>query len=178
MRAWVVRRDRGGTERGEEIGHWRRKVEDKESVTFFFFGWCWCAGITPHVEPELSYLSLRRWQAVCLDGGVKQEAGGSEWMLRTLKVSDSERGLGSRGDIVIYWLLGGSSWPEFEVTVRATANGNFRALIFTLAQTVQRTLCKYNSRPIIIYVILTISNTLTIFLKKGVVTGLRELTMD
>lgn len=37
-----------------------------------------------------------------MDGGVKQGAGGSERMLRTLKVSDSERGLGSRGDIVIY----------------------------------------------------------------------------
>lgn len=32
----MFRRDRGGTERGEEIGHWRRKVEDKDSVTFFF----------------------------------------------------------------------------------------------------------------------------------------------
>lgn len=75
--------------------------------------------------------------AAVLTGGLFGRGGqarsrGSERMLRTLKVSDSKRGLGSRGDIVIYWLLGGSSWPEFEVTVIATGNGNFRAFIFTL----------------------------------------------
>lgn len=77
--------------------------------------------------------------------GGQARSRGSERMLRTPKVSDSKRGLGSRGDIVIYWLLGGSSWPEFEITVTPTGNGNFCALIFTLHKLCSK--CYANTYP-------------------------------
>lgn len=112
---------------GGETELWRQKVEDGESVTF------WggdhssrrAGAVVPVAAVLTGSLFGREGQA---------RSRGSERMLRTLKVSDSKRGLGSRGDIMIYWLLRGSSWPEFEITVTAMGNGNICVLIFTLHQ--------------------------------------------
>lgn len=74
--------------------------------------------------------------AAALTGGLFEWRGqarskGSERMLRTLKVTDSKTGSGSKGDTVIYWLLGGSRWPKFEVTGAETGNESHTAFIFT-----------------------------------------------
>ena len=133
-----------GEEAGGETERWRQKVEDGESVTFW----------------GRSLLTLSWSCRTCRCGadrrfvwtGGQARSRGSERMLRTLKVSDSMRGLGSRGDIVIYWLLGRSSWPQFEVTVTATGNGNVFALIFTLYKLCSMRYANKNqdsSRPIL-----------------------------
>lgn len=125
MRPELLLRDRGGTGRRDGA----LETESRGQGECYFLGGDhssrWAGAVVP--------------VAAVLTGGLFGRGGqarsrGSERMLRTLKVSDSRRGLGSRGGIVIYWLLQGvgSSWPEFEVTVTSTDNGNFCALIFTL----------------------------------------------
>lgn len=109
---------------GGDTECWRQKVEHRESVTFW----------------GRSLLTVSWSCRTCRTGadrrfvwmGGQARSRGSERMLRTLKVTDSMRGSGSKGDTVIYWLLRGSSWPKFEVTVTGTGNGNFLVLIFTL----------------------------------------------
>lgn len=109
---------------GGDTECWRQKVEHRESVTFW----------------GRSLLTVSWSCRTCRCGadrrfvwmGGQARSRGSERMLRTLKVTDSMRGSGSKGDTVIYWLLRGSSWPKFEVTVTASSNGNFLVLIFTI----------------------------------------------
>lgn len=83
----------------------------------------WGVGITPRVKLELLYLSLHRWQAVCLDEGVEQRVGGGERMLRTLKVSDSKRG--DRAPEVRLWFIS-SLGGHFDLNLRSLSGASTR----------------------------------------------------
>lgn len=92
MRLELFLRQRKGQRKERE--RWRQRVEHRESVTF----WGRSLLMLSWSCPTCRCGADRRFVWT----GGQARSRGSERMLRTLKVSDSKRGLGSRGDIVIY----------------------------------------------------------------------------